>query len=533
MNYLDTITKLPPIQSALKVLSQLPVTDRLMKMYSNATQKELVFLGAAAFVTIHSLIGLIKQQREKLNLPPKVPFSLPFVGHTPYLLLASNRFLDFCIERYGEIFQIDHLGQTITVTSGRCAEEAMKANTDDLSVEHGILRDVLFLHYVLDETTMEIGFHVNPVVAKSSIPSRKMPDYIPGIQEGLERGLNNLMNPNGEPTLVKDPNSFLQQFVAYMSVPTLLGDEVATNAEVIDSFAGFTGDITGNIGIFLSVPKALHPMILPYLQSLHKHHHVMEKHIVPVIHKRRQIMQEAELAGKDHGLESNFLQGLIESKKKEEDGTEQVYPADVVSRAVLLIAFASVHTTSMNLSFCLYWLLARPDLMQAIIQEIKQVLPGNTPITAEAINEMKVLNNFIREALRHGADKLANGKKAMKDYTFYNGYQVPKGQLVQSSVRQLTFGSNSALTDVQEMNPDSSMNKPCSKPSKDFVAFGMGKRLCPGRFFAIQEIQMSLVYLLKHYEVKTVDGKRPTPVKYLAGSFATNNNSPLLFTPRQ
>ncbi|KAI8378869.1 cytochrome P450 [Choanephora cucurbitarum] len=481
MNYLNTITKLPPIQSALQVIGRLPAIQQLIKICSNSSRKELAVLGTASFLTLYNLIRYIRERREKLNLPPKVPFSLPLIGHTLYLSLASNRFLDLCADRYGEIFRIDYLGQTMTVVNGRCAEEAMKADSADLSLEFGVLRDVLFLHYLFDDDIMKIGFHVNPAVAKNTLSNKKVPDYIPGIQKGLERAASHLLKQNGEPTLVSDPNTFLQQFVAYMSVPTLVGYEVATNAEVIKSFADFTGDITGNIGIFLSVPKVLHPIILPYLQYLHKHQKVMEKHVVPVINNRRQVMREAELAGKEHGLPENFLQGLIEFKKKEQDGTEHFYSAEVISRTVLLIAFASVHTTSMNLSFCLYWLLARPDLMQAIVEEIERVLPGNTTVNAATLSEMTTMNNFVREVLRQGVDKLANGKKAMKDYTFYNGYQVAKGELVQSSLRQLTFGSNSNRSDIDEMDPSMSLNKPSTTPAKDFVSFGMGKHLCPGK----------------------------------------------------
>lgn len=44
---------------------------------------------------------------------------------------------------------------------------------------------------------------------------------------------------------------------------------------------------------------------------------------------------------------------------------------------------------------------------------------------------------------------------------------------------------------------------------------------------------MSLVHVLKHYEVKTVSGKRPNPVQRIAGTFAINSEEPLVFTPRK
>lgn len=283
-----------------------------------------------------------------------------------------------------------------------------------------ICPDVLHLHYALDPKTFEIGFKVNPSVAKSVIPASKMRNFTAGILKGLQYGLDQLVGDH-EIYTVSNPNFFLQRFVAYMSVPTLVGQEVATHPDVLASFADFTGDITSNIGIFMATPKWLHPWLLPHLSSFHKHQKVMIDHVKPVVQARRKQM---ELLGENHNLPPNFLQGLIEFKKA--DGT--YYTDDEVALSVLLVAFASVHTTSMNLSFSIYWLIARPDVRGRIEQEIKDVL-GDAPVDDDKLTQMTYLDNFIREVLRQGVDKLANTKAVLSDvYTFANGYQVPKGK---------------------------------------------------------------------------------------------------------
>jgi cytochrome P450 len=346
------------------------------------------------------------------------------------------------------------------------------------------LLDILFFHYVFDRYTMEIGFNVNPAVAKMTIGKQHMARYVPGIIRGLDNASKTLLNAR-EPTIIKKPTIFLQDFVSYMTVPTLVGEEVATNPEVIRSFSDFTGDITGNVGIFLTVPESLHYMILPYLQSVSKHHKIMEEHIMPVLHQRREKMKAAEEVGKEHGLENNFLQGLMEWVTTDEQGNKSSYTDEQLSHAVLLIAFASVHTTSSHLSYCLYWLIARPDLKKRLMEEIERVLPGDSPITHEALGQMEFMNNLVRESLRQGTDKLANRKKAMKDFTFYNGYQVPAGRVVETNLRQLNFGSNQTRSTIEGMDPDMSRNKSSTTPAKDFVTFGMGKHLCPGKMIYI------------------------------------------------
>ncbi|KAI8640968.1 cytochrome P450 [Parasitella parasitica] len=511
MDYLNTLTRAAPIQHAIQLILQAPVSHQWVDFYKRSTRNELAFLGAATLLTAYNLVSYIKTRRQRLNLPPTVPLSLPLVGHTLYMMTMSNKFIDWCNKNYGELYNLNFLGKQVTVASGKCAEEALKADQSDLSLEEGIVK----------------GIKANPIVAKATVASSKMPMYIHGIQVGLERGVEALFNEDGA-TVVETPSPFFQNFVAYMSVPTLLGEEMATNVEVIRSFAEFTGDITKNVGIFMMLPKFLHPYLAKYLQSASKHHQVMEKYVAPVIQARREKMKQAQEAGVEHGLEYNFLQGLMEFENT--DDPSKPYTEKEIAHAVLLVAFASVHTTSMNLSFAIYWLIARPDLKATLLEEIEHFAPGNTHVTHEALHKMQFLNNFMREVLRQGVDKLANGKKALNDYTFKNGYQVPKGRSVNTTLRQLNFGDNVTRSTVAEMDPAKSLNKASTSPAKDFASFGMGKHMCPGRFFAVQEIEMSLIYLLKHFDIDTVSGNKPYPVAAIAGAFATNCEDPLVFT---
>ncbi|KAG2200076.1 hypothetical protein INT47_007721 [Mucor saturninus] len=529
MDYINTIaTKNAPIHNAIQIIKQLPITEKLIHMYKRSSKNELLFIGTATFITLYNLSAYLKVKRQKLNSPPTVPYSLPLFGHNLYMMFMPSKFLDWCNERYGEIYNLNLQGKTMTITNGKLGEEAMKANAEDLSLDHGIVRDVLHLDYVFDETILDIGMTVNPAVARMALPNSKMPMYVAGIQSGLENACRALLNE--KTTAVQNPSPFFQNFVAYMSVPGLIGDEFALNIEVIESFASFTGDVIKNVPLFMAVPTFLHKYILPFVQSAKKHESVMLKHVAPVVIERREKMRLAEEAGKEHGLVENFLQGLVEFEQTDENGVRTHCSAEQLSRAVLLVAFASVHTTSMNLSFSIYWLLARPDLMERLVEEIERILPGDTPVSATALAEMKFLNNFTREVLRQGGDSIANGKKAMRDFTFSNGYQVPQGRIVASSVRQMNFGDNSIRNSVEEMNPDMSLNKTSTTPARDFVSFGAGKHLCPGRFFAVQEIQMTLVYLIKNYDIKTVSGKRPQPICHIAGYMVINSEEPLVFT---
>lgn len=58
-------------------------------------------------------------------------------------------------------------------------------------------------------------------------------------------------------------------------------------------------------------------------------------------------------------------------------------------------------------------------------------------------------------------------------------------------------------------------------------------RMRLGRFFAVREIQISLVYLLKNFDIDTVSRKKPHPVPTIVGVISTTCDEPLIFTPKK
>jgi cytochrome P450 len=94
------------------------------------------------------------------------------------------------------------------------------------------------------------------------------------------------------------------------------------------------------------------------------------------------------------------------------------------------------------------------------------------------------------------------------------------------------MGTNVTRSKIEEMDPAQSLDKACTAPARDFITFGLGRHLCPGRFFAVLEIKMSLIQLFREYDITVASGKRPIPVNDLAGKVSVNCEEPLIFTKK-
>lgn len=113
---------------------------KAVQYYSKASCMDLVVVGAATAIALYNLRSMVSNANPRhLNLPPKVPYSLPLFGHTLYVVFNANKFLDWCVAKYGDTFDLDLLGKTVTVAGGSIAEQVMKADAHKLSLEKGIL----------------------------------------------------------------------------------------------------------------------------------------------------------------------------------------------------------------------------------------------------------------------------------------------------------------------------------------------------------------------------------------------------------
>jgi cytochrome P450 len=68
--------------------------------------------------------------------------------------------------------------------------------------------------------------------------------------------------------------------------------------------------------------------------------------------------------------------------------------------------------------------------------------------------------------------------------------------------------------------------------NQDYIAFGLGKHVCPGRFFAACELKFMFAHIISTYDVKLeIEGARPSDV-FFPNSCVPNQDATVLFRKR-
>ncbi|RPD65871.1 cytochrome P450 [Lentinus tigrinus ALCF2SS1-7] len=99
----------------------------------------------------------------------------------------------------------------------------------------------------------------------------------------------------------------------------------------------------------------------------------------------------------------------------------------------------------------------------------------------------------------------------------YNGYFLPKGTLVVANTWAIlhdakAYPEPSKYNPDRFLRPDGTLDPSVRDPS--VAAFGFGRRICPGRFMAVDSIWITIASVLSMFEIRKAvgeDGKQITP----------------------
>jgi cytochrome P450 len=176
---------------------------------------------------------------------------------------------------------------------------------------------------------------------------------------------------------------------------------------------------------------------------------------------------------------------------------------------LMTLMFAGHDTSTSTLTFMMYELARRPDVIEKLQEEQDRVLGGETPDIEKLEREMPYLDQVLDEVLRLYPPAWIGPRRAVREFEF-NGHTVPAG----AYLNYCSWASHR----IPEFFPEPEAFRPerftrerkAALPRGAYVPFGGGKRICIGKRFGQIEVKLVATMLLQRLRLDLLPGRTMT-----------------------
>lgn len=145
---------------------------------------------------------------------------------------------------------------------------------------------------------------------------------------------------------------------------------------------------------------------------------------------------------------------LIDYFVRAVDGQGKHLPKENLHAAVVVAAGAGFTTTSSLLGWLLYGLVTYPETQARLLQELVDVgFTDDTDVTPDMVEEMPVMDKYIKEMQRRHNPSYNPGRTAQKDMILPGGYRMQKGDVVIPAIHHIHTNPN-IWKDPDRFDPD-------------------------------------------------------------------------------
>lgn len=186
-----------------------------------------------------------------------------------------------------------------------------------------------------------------------------------------------------------------------------------------------------------------------------------------------------------------------------------------VTGLLIALLFAGQHTSCISSTWTSLFIAFNKNIKNRIVAEQKAVFGDDihAPLDFDKINNMQLLHDSMKEALRLCPPLILLIRKAMKDVPVKANnqtYTIPKGDMVLISpsvgMRLPDVFSDPDKFDPDRFGPGREEHK--SSPYA-YLGFGGGMHSCMGQNFAFMQVKTILSVLFREYDIEMVADKMP------------------------
>ncbi|KAF9527652.1 cytochrome P450 [Crepidotus variabilis] len=213
-----------------------------------------------------------------------------------------------------------------------------------------------------------------------------------------------------------------------------------------------------------------------------------------------------------------------------EQGADQKRIAIAVATAFQ----AGYEATYVSVTVFILAMLLYPDVQTKALEEIDNLTHGERIPTVGDRPNLPYIDAICKEIKRWHTIGPLGVPHVTAEEDSYKGMRIPKGSIIQVNVRLIHHDPRN-YTDPYVFRPERFLpERPEDMPlDPSLVAFGFGRRMCPGRFLADMTTYSAIVNILTAYTIKPAPGKLvPSGLDYIDGTVSIPKQYDCLLEPR-
>ncbi|KAF2088040.1 cytochrome P450, partial [Saccharata proteae CBS 121410] len=385
----------------------------------------------------------------------------------------------------------------IHVSSELHIKELLAAPQDVLSL-HALSKEMLQPKYTMDGLAVEdsmssngsVHMRVLAVMLKNNLDHFHAP-LLSTTSSVLARELHHLSplpstSPSPNDNWLKAPIFVLaKSLIAAGNTLVFFGPSLSHDVAFVDAALRYPEELFLSAEILRLIPRFAVPVLVDRLR--------------PIVDAR--LANSTSSSREEQPIDC--LQFFIDSSRT----AKTPWSAQKIVQVILGVWFASVHQPALALVYALDDLCRYPEYVELLRQEL-----GTLRDRADGeIEELPLLDSFLKESARlHPSEAISVRRQAVRPFVFGGGLKVERGEVVClpliGILRDRTIYPESDIFDgfrfVRRDGQGGGGSGRFCESTAEYPLWGLGKHVCPGRYYATRILKIVLAHILEEYDVR-------------------------------
>lgn len=195
----------------------------------------------------------------------------------------------------------------------------------------------------------------------------------------------------------------------------------------------------------------------------------------------------------------SYVSRLVHQLEQEGGGKLSSDDEEAIIWTAASLYGAAADTTVITLTAFTLAMIRFPEVQERAQEEIDRVVGSGRLPSCDDREKLPYIDALVKEATRWWPIAPMGFPHTATEEFEYDGYRIPKGAYLLPAVWWFLHDPE-VYPDPESFDPDRFLS-PRNEPDPVSDAFGYGRRICPGRFFADNGLYLNIVLLLAAFRI--------------------------------